>query len=236
MEKLYLVMPAYNEECNIEEVVKSWYPILDGKSEDSRLVIADSGSSDRTHIILEELKSQYTKLQLLSDTAKEHGPKVIALYDYAIKAGADYIFQTDSDGQTNPKEFEDFWKLRKQYDVVLGNRQIRGDGRIRKFVEYVVCVLLRLFFGVKVPDANAPFRLMKAETVQKYLHRLPKEYNLPNIMLTVYFVYYKEKYAFKEITFRPRQGGRNSVNIPRIFKIGWHALHDFSVLRKGMKE
>lgn len=236
MEKLYLVMPAYNEECNIKEVVESWYPVLDGKSEDSRIVIADSGSSDKTHIILEQLQRQYTKLQVLSDTAKEHGPKVIALYAHAIEAEADYIFQTDSDGQTNPEEFEEFWKLREQYDVVLGNRRIRGDGRIRKFVEYVVCVLLKLYFGVKVPDANAPFRLMKAETVKKYLYRLPKEYNLPNIMMTVYFVYYKEKFLFKEISFRPRQGGRNFINIHRIFKIGWQALHDFFVLRKEMKE
>ena len=47
MDNLYIVMPAYNEEENIREVVQSWYPLLEGKSEDSRLVIADSGSKDR---------------------------------------------------------------------------------------------------------------------------------------------------------------------------------------------
>lgn len=31
MDSLYLVMPAYNEEANIEEVVKMWYPVLEGK-------------------------------------------------------------------------------------------------------------------------------------------------------------------------------------------------------------
>lgn len=49
-------MPAYNEEANIEQVVKDWYPVLEGKSAESRLVIADSGSSDKTHEILENLK------------------------------------------------------------------------------------------------------------------------------------------------------------------------------------
>lgn len=34
-------MPAYNEKDNIEGVVRAWYPILKGKSENSRLVIAD---------------------------------------------------------------------------------------------------------------------------------------------------------------------------------------------------
>ena len=42
MDSLCIVMPAYNEESNIEETVKNWYPILEGKSADSRLVIADS--------------------------------------------------------------------------------------------------------------------------------------------------------------------------------------------------
>ena len=91
-----------------------------------------------------------------------------------------------------------------------------------------------MFFGVKVPDANAPFRLMHAKTVAKYLPKLDKDYNLPNIMMTTYFAYYKEEMTFKEVTFRPRQGGVNSINIPKIVKIGWKALKDFRALRKAM--
>lgn len=232
---LYVVMPAYNEEENIEGVVKQWYPILEGKNENSRLVIADSGSVDKTHSILENLQKEYTQLEILSNTGKQHGPKVIALYDYAIKQGADYIFQTDSDGQTNPDEFAAFWEHRHQYDGIFGYRNIRGDGKSRAFVEKVVCALLRLYFKVKVPDANAPFRLMKADVVKKYLYRLDPDYNLPNIMITTYFAHYKEKMTFKTITFKPRQGGVNSINIPKIVKIGWKALGDFRRLKKGMK-
>ena len=131
MDSLYVVMPAYNEEANIEMVIKQWYPILKGKSEDSRLVIADSGSSDRTHEILRKLQKDFKQLEILSDTGKQHGPKVIALYDYAIKNSADYIFQTDSDGQTNPDEFDAFWNLRKNYDGIFGHRTVRGDGKSR---------------------------------------------------------------------------------------------------------
>lgn len=53
-------------------------------------------------------------------------------------------------------------------------------------------------------------------------------------MMTTYFAYYKEKIAFKEISFKPRQGGINSINIPKIIKIGWKALGDFKILKKGM--
>ena len=52
LDTLYIVMPAYNEEDNIIDVVSSWYPILEGKDPASRLVVADSGSVDRTHELL----------------------------------------------------------------------------------------------------------------------------------------------------------------------------------------
>lgn len=236
MDTLYIVMPAYNEEENIRSVIEQWYPVLDGKAEESRLVIADSGSKDKTHEILMELKSsKYPKIEVLSNTNQYHGPKVIALYDYAIKNNADYIFQTDSDGQTNPEEFSAFWKNRKKYNGIFGNRTVRGDGQVRAFVERVVCLLLKIYFKVDVPDANAPFRLMKAETVKKYLYRMPADYNLPNIMMTTFFVHYKEPVAFRKISFKPRQAGVNSVNIPRIIKIGWKALGDFRRFKREMK-
>ncbi|WP_031552367.1 glycosyltransferase family 2 protein [Oribacterium sp. FC2011] len=236
MDSLYVVMPAYNEEDNIEQVVTDWYQVLDGKSEYSRIVIADFGSNDNTHKILEDLKnSKYPKLEILKNDNQFHGPKVLALYRYAIENGADYIFQTDSDGQTNPMEFDDFWNLREQYAGLFGNRTVRGDGNDRAFVEKVVCLCLKLYFGVNIPDANAPFRLMKASVLDKYMDRFSDNYNLPNIMITTFFSFYKEKIAFKEITFKPRQGGKNSLNIPKIVKIGWNALGDFSEFKRGMR-
>ena len=234
MDTLYVVMPAYNEEENIEEVVSSWYPVLEGKSPESRLVVADAGSKDKTHEILLRMKETMPQIEIISDTGTFHGPKVIALYNYAISKGADYIFQTDSDGQTLPEEFGAFWEMRSAYKGIFGHRKVRGDGKSRAFVEKVVCFLIKLYFGVKVPDANAPFRLMNAQTVAKYIGRLDKDYNLPNIMMTTYFAYYKEDMVFKEVTFRPRQGGTNSINIKKIIKIGWKALKDFHDLKKAM--
>lgn len=234
MDILYIVMPAYNEEANIEKVIKSWYPLLEGKNPASRLVVADSGSTDATHTLLIELQKGHPQLEILSNTEKPHGPKVIALYDYAIRRESNYIFQTDSDGQTNPEEFDAFWQDRMKFNGIFGHRNVREDGKDRAFVENVVCLLLKLYFGVSIPDANAPFRLMKTETVKKYLYKMPSNYELPNIMITTYFAHYKENIAFKTISFKPRLGGENFINIPKIIKIGWKALHDFHVLKKEM--
>ena len=235
MDSLYVVMPAYNEQDTIKDVIKQWYVVLDGKAENSRLVVADSGSTDETHEILLQMKKEYPQLEILGNTGKQHGPKLIALYKYAKQQGIDYVFQTDSDGQTSPNEFSEFWNLRTEYDAILGHRSERGDGKSRAFVEKVVCFLLKMYFKVNVPDANAPFRLMKVDVVAKYIDRFSEDYNLPNIMLTTYFSYYKEKLTFREISFKPRQGGVNSINIRKIVKIGWKALGDFRKFKKGMK-
>ncbi len=131
-------------------------------------------------------------------------------------------------------EFETFWKLRKQYDAIIGSRSERGDGIIRLVVEKVLCRILYFIFGIKIPDANAPFRLMKTSLVKKYLYRMPADYNLPNVMLTTYFKYYSENINFIPISFKPRQGGNNSINIHSIITIGWTALRDFYGFKKQM--
>ena len=237
MQRLFIVMPAYNEQDNIADTLAAWYPVIErhAANGESRLVAVNDGSKDDTFAMMQKFAKDHPLFTPLTKPNGGHGPTVIYAYNYAIEQGADWIFQTDSDGQTNPDEFEAFWEAREAYDGIFGNRTVRGDGKSRAVVEKVVCLLLRLYFGVKVPDANAPFRLMRAEKVAKYLKKLPEDYNLPNIMMTTYFVYYKERVSFREISFKPREKGTNSINIKKIFKIGRQAVKDFRMLKKGMK-
>ena len=141
-ETLYIVMPAYNEEENIREVVSSWYPILNNCGKNSRIVVSDGGSTDRTLDILYELQEEYPQLIVLPRPGTDHGTKVIILYKYAIENNADWIFQTDSDGQTLPSEFQKFWNRRYERDAIIGNRKKRGDGIGRIVVE----IVLRLYW------------------------------------------------------------------------------------------
>ena len=189
----------------------------------SRLVIIDDGSKVKTYTVMQEYASTRLLFQPLTKPNGGHGHTVLYGYRYAIEKGADYIFQTDSDGQTNPGEFTQFWKEKEKYDAIIGNRVVRGDGKDRKFVENTVCFLLRIIFGVKVKDANAPFRLMKTSLVDKYIDKLPGDFNIPNIMFTTYFVYHHEKVEFLPITFKPRQGGTNSINIKKIVRACVHS-------------
>lgn len=238
MNKLFIVVPAYNESENIINLVNDWYPVIekhDG-SGGSKLVVIDDGSKDNTYEILCRLAQDRPLLQPLTKPNGGHGSTVLFGYRYAIENGADYIFQTDSDGQTDASEFENFWELRNKYDAVIGNRCDRQDGASRVFVESVLVKILRIVFGVKIPDSNAPFRLMKTDLVKRYIKKMPEDFNLPNVMLTTYFVYFKEKVKFENITFKPRQGGTNSINVKKITKIGIKAVADFAKLKKHIDD
>lgn len=231
MDKLYIVIPAYNEEETIEAVIREWIEVVKCRGKDSRLVVIDDGSKDSTFRKMEELKKEMPQLETCSKQNEGHGATVLYGYTYALEHGADYIFQTDSDGQTLPEEFDGFWSKRKEYDAIIGHRKGRQDGSSRVFVTKVLKLVLRLIFGVWVTDANTPYRLMTRAVLQKHLQRMPEKFNLPNVLLTVSFLKEKEKVLFLPVTFRPRQGGKNSINLPRITKIGIQAVKDFRKIK-----
>lgn len=227
-------MPAYNEELNIAETVEKWYPIVESVGEDCRLVVANDGSKDKTFSVLKEIERKYPQLVALDKPNGGHGSTVLFLYKYAIANQADFIFQTDSDGQTNPNEFSSFLELIRSYDCVMGCRPVRGDGKNRKMIENILRSYVWLYFRVWLPDANAPFRLMKSSVVSKYLGLMPLEFNLPNAVLAACFTKFHEKVVYRNITFKPRQKGVNSINLKKIFMIGYKAIFDFYKISRNM--
>lgn len=238
MNKIFIVMPAYNEAENIINTVKQWYPIVERLSHDhsAKLVIANDGSKDNTYIILKELSQSYPLLLPLDKENSGHGATVLYLYRYAVEVGCDYIFQTDSDGQTNPDEFWKMWDNRQKYDIQIGFRKDRQDGVSRVFVTKVLRVVVWMMFGEWVIDANTPFRLMCTDKLQSILDVIPSDFFLSNVAISAIAKKWNYKIGWHDISFKPRQGGVNSINIRRIFKIGWKALGDFRYINKKISE
>lgn len=237
MEKLYIIIPAYNEEENIKGVIDDWYPVVEKYNGDgeSRLVIIDDGSKDNTYKIMQEYAKSRPLFHPITKPNAGHGATVLYGYKYALENGADYIFQTDSDGQTLPEEFYPFWDIKDDYDMVIGYRNKREDGFSRVVVTKTLKLVIRLCFGVQVTDANTPFRLMKAERLNEAVKQVPENFNLSNVIISV--IYAKKQYPVKyiPITFRPRQGGVNSINLKKIFHIGVQAVKDFKIINKAIK-
>ena len=75
MDRLYIIIPAYNEQDNLGALIKEWYPIIEQHSADnsSRLVIINDGSKDDTY-------------KVLKDLAKAEGDKMIEQARQSIQA------------------------------------------------------------------------------------------------------------------------------------------------------
>lgn len=234
-DKLFIIIPAYNEEANIETVAREWHEIAERYGNDSRLVIIDDGSRDATFQKLQQIENLLPRLTALTKQNSGHGSTVLYGYNYALSQNADFIFQTDSDGQTLPAEFEQFWNERNDFDLLIGYRKNRRDGISRIFVTRTLRLVLRLCFGVYVQDANTPFRLMSVESLRQNLAFVPADFNLSNVILTVVYTKKKQSIKYFPITFRERQGGKNSINLCRIIKIGFQTLKDFWRINKNLE-
>lgn len=236
MEVLYIVMPAYNEQENIGNVIEHWYPIVEKIGKESKLVIVDDGSKDDTYKIMKKYAKNMPQFIPLTKKNSGHGATVLYAYNYAIEKKADYIFQTDSDGQTEPAEFWNFWNIRKDYEMIIGHRNTREDGFSRKIVTKVLKMVIRICFGVTVVDANTPFRLMRKDKLKENIKLVPKDFNLSNVIISVIYAKKKEKVKYIPITFKPRQGGINSINLKKIFKIGKQSLKDFREINNSLNK
>ena len=233
---LYIVLPAYNEQENIEAVVAQWYPIVEAVGPESRLVIVDDGSRDKTYALLCRCAQSRPQLIALTKPNSGHGATVLFAYHYALDHGAGYVFQTDSDGQTLPEEFWPFWEQRHSYDLIIGDRRARQDGISRIVVTKTLKAVVRICFRVSVPDANTPFRLMEASVLREDLALIPPDFNLSNVVLCVIYFRKHQRVKYLPITFRPRQGGVNSLNLPKIIRIGKQSLRDFRAIDHTLRE
>lgn len=232
MKRVYFIIPAYNEEETILKVLEEWYPIVEKCGSDSRLVIIDDGSKDSTLAIMQEFAKTHAQFEPIAKPNSGHGATILYGYKYAIEHQADYIFQTDSDGQTSAAEFNQFWELKEQYDMIIGHRNKRQDGFSRIMVTKVLKYVIGLIFHVWLTDANTPFRLMNAKVLAEYLPLIPDDYNLTNVLISVIYARKHCKVKYLPITFKARQGGTNSINLKSINRIGRKAVHDFSHIKK----
>jgi glycosyltransferase involved in cell wall biosynthesis len=155
---LSVVMPAYNEEENIEPVVRQSHAIISEVTTlPFELVVVNDGSRDRTGDILKDLCVEFPELKAVNH------PKNLG-YGQAVLTGIrhtrfDKIFFTDADLQFDLKELGGFLSQINDHDLIIGYRIDRKDPWHRKLYAYLWNKTLKLLFGLKVRDVDCAFKL-----------------------------------------------------------------------------
>ena len=157
--KLVIIIPAYNEELNIESSVMKALAYLGDK--EGEVIVVNDGSLDRTGKIIDRLASEHPGRVRAIHHAKNEG-YAPALRDGFLTARCDWIFYTDADNQFVLKEIDKLTALSEGADLVIGYRADRRDPPFRKFAARVYNAMVRFAFGLRgVSDIDCAFKLFR---------------------------------------------------------------------------
>lgn len=159
--RLSIVLPAYNEEANIEHAVRRASDVAARYCSDHEIIVVDDGSADDTAAIVQKLAVDDPKVRLVQH-AENRG------YGGALKSGflsarLDLVFFTDADNQFDLDELGDFLDLIERVDVVAGYRIKRCDPWSRRVMARGWNYLVRVLFYVPVRDIDCAFKLFRRE-------------------------------------------------------------------------
>lgn len=167
MAELLIIIPAFNEEANIERVVDRLikeYPQYD-------YVVVNDGSRDRTGEICK--KNGYSVLDLPVNLGLSGGFQTGMRY--AMEQGYQYALQFDGDGQHRP-EFIGAMKekMEEGYDIVIGSRFVteKKPVSMRMLGSSLIEGAIRLTTGVKIKDPTSGMRMFNRKMIEEFARRL----------------------------------------------------------------
>ncbi len=158
MNKVWVVIPAHNEEKNIGRVIEK---IRKGSK---NVVVVDDGSKDKTALIAE--KAGIVVLRHIVNLGK--GAALKTGCEYAIKKGAEKIVVLDADGQHDPNEIPNFIKALNKADIVFGYRRLNKNMPfVLRYGNWFIFFITKLLFGLKIVDTQCGYRAFKSKVYNK---------------------------------------------------------------------
>jgi len=165
MNSLSIVLPAYNEEENVEQAVKHVSGAARTMGRDYEIILVNDGSSDRTGEIGRELEKQVPNFRLV-----EHYPN--RGYGGALKAGfaaaqEELIAFFPGDAQFDFGEINRLLERleHEDADIVCGYRVNRQDNLMRRLNGLGWNLVVRLLFGYLCGDIDCGFKLFRREVL-----------------------------------------------------------------------
>lgn len=232
-----LIMPTYNEQDCIEQVVATWHSQLsETVGGPFRLIAVNDGSKDKTGQILDALALKMPALTVVHQQNGGHGVALLTGYRKALEFNPEYIFQTDSDDQFDAKDFSKLWKSRNSSFFILGQRKIRHDALHRLVITKILRLLLLILFQVSIDDANVPFRLIRGSYLKLLLSHLPQGIFAPNIFLSVLAARGGQDLMSIPVLHRDRQTGQVSIVRMKLLKICFRSVRELVGFRLNLSK
>ena len=161
---LSLILPAHNEEANIDVVVNQALAALPSFTDEFEIIVVDDGSKDRTAEIIEALSRRDARVKPLHH-------KVNKGYGGALTTGfkastGDYVMFMDADRQFDINDLALLTPFANRFDMVAGFRKERHDPIHRRINALVFNLAVRTLFGIHLYDIDCAFKLFRGELIR----------------------------------------------------------------------
>lgn len=208
LERVLIVMPAFNEEEVIASVVREVRETLPG----AEVLVVNDGSSDSTTAQARGAGARVLELPFNLGV----GGAMRLGFRYADTNGFPVAVQLDSDGQHNPADVPALVALLDQADVAIGARFTEGDEYEvrgpRKWAMRFLSTVLSRALGVKLTDTTSGFKAHGPRAIRLFANDYPAEYLGDTIESLV--IGHRAGLQFTQlgVSMRERAGGTPSHN------------------------
>jgi len=158
---LSIVLPCFNEELNIEPVIRSTAGWLQTKNQPFEIIAVDDGSQDKTGELLKKIGHEIPSLRIVTHEQNLG-------YGVAVRSGCDaalgeIIGFMDSDGQFEAKEFDLLLPHLQNFSFVTGRRIHRADPLLRRIFGKLLGIMNLLILNLWVRDINCGLKVFRRE-------------------------------------------------------------------------
>ncbi len=165
LSSLSVFFPAYNEEANVENMVRLSQRILPEVAEKWEIIPVNDGSKDKTGEIIDRLAKEDPNVRPVHHEKNQgYGGAVISGYN---ASRYDFVFFTDGDLQFDLREITLLIDKIDEGDLILGYRKNRRDPAMRKLNAFMWGTLVKFLFGFQVRDVDCAFKIMKRRVIDK---------------------------------------------------------------------
>ena len=160
MDKVFVLIPAFNEEYSIGKVVKDLK-----KNGYENILVVDDGSSDNT----KEAAEKAGAFVLRHVINRGQGAALQTGMSY-LKDKADAVIHFDADGQHDPRQISRFLKKIKRYDIILGSRFLDHSSNVplsKRVLLKAAIIVSFVMTGLRLTDTHNGFRALNKKALQR---------------------------------------------------------------------
>jgi glycosyltransferase involved in cell wall biosynthesis len=168
--KLSIIIPCYNEESTIKDLVSEVMAVELGSTK-KEIIIIDDCSKDNTRRIIKQIASRKSSIQLIF---QEHNQgKGAALKLGILASTGDVLIIQDADQEYDPEDYRRLLRPieRNKADVVYGSRFIGGEARRliyskNRLANKFLTTLSNIFSGLTLTDMETCYKMMRGDLIR----------------------------------------------------------------------